>query len=94
MFGSSLFDNGNNNFVETMVKADYLPYGLYFPHGPSGRFTNGKTFIYVLGELLNISAIISPFNDLSTKGNCTAVGVNYACSGSGILDETDSIALF
>lgn len=61
-----------------------------FPHGPSGRFTNGKTFIDVLGELLNISATIPSFSDPSTKGNHTAVGVNFACCGSGILDETDS----
>ncbi|KAK1371862.1 hypothetical protein POM88_037954 [Heracleum sosnowskyi] len=36
VFGDSLVDNGNNNFLETVIKADYLPYGMDFPNGPSG----------------------------------------------------------
>ncbi|WOH03508.1 hypothetical protein DCAR_0622907 [Daucus carota subsp. sativus] len=30
VFGSSYVDNGNNNFLPTLAKADYLPYGMDF----------------------------------------------------------------
>ncbi|KAJ6433573.1 hypothetical protein OIU84_017295 [Salix udensis] len=36
VFGSSLVDNGNNNFLKNSIaKADFLPYGIDFPSGPS-----------------------------------------------------------
>ncbi|KAK1371863.1 GDSL-like Lipase/Acylhydrolase superfamily protein [Heracleum sosnowskyi] len=92
VFGDSFLDNGNNNFLETIAKADYLPYGMDSPLGPSGRFSNGKNFIDVLGELLNISTSIPAFLDPSTKGNHTSVGVTFASGGSGILNESGNTA--
>lgn len=93
VFGDSFVDNGNNNFLETIAKADYLPYGMDSPQGPSGRFSNGKSVIDILGEMLNISAPIPAFFDPSTKGNHTDVGVTFASGGSGILNETGSTAV-
>ncbi|KAL8110914.1 hypothetical protein AgCh_026613 [Apium graveolens] len=90
VFGDSFLDNGNNNFIKTIAKADYLPYGMDSPLGPSGRFSNGKSFLDVLGELLNIPGSIPAFLDPSTKGNHTAIGVTYASGGSGILSDTGS----
>ncbi|CAK7350337.1 unnamed protein product, partial [Dovyalis caffra] len=40
---NSLADNGNNNFLSTSAKANYPPYGIDFPSGPTGRFCNGRT---------------------------------------------------
>ncbi|PNX82196.1 GDSL esterase/lipase, partial [Trifolium pratense] len=45
IFGDSLVDNGNNNELNSLARADYLPYGIDFPAGPSGRFSNGKTTV-------------------------------------------------
>lgn len=90
VFGDSFLDNGNNNFIKTIAKADYLPYGMDSPLGPTGRFSNGRSFIDALGELLKISASIPAFLDPSTKGNHAAVGVTFASGGSGILSETSS----
>lgn len=53
IFGDSLVDNGNNNILRSLARADYLPYGIDFPDGPSGRFSNGKTTVDVIGKLLN-----------------------------------------
>ena len=50
IFGDSLVDNGNNNGILTLARANYMPYGLDFPQGTTGRFTNGLTFVDVLGE--------------------------------------------
>ena len=50
VFGDSLVDNGNNNFLATTARADSPPYGIDYPtHQPTGRFSNG----------LNIPDIIS-----------------------------------
>ncbi|KAK4365765.1 hypothetical protein RND71_013645 [Anisodus tanguticus] len=94
VFGSSLVDNGNNNFlVNSLAKANYLPYGVDFPLlGPSGRFTNGKNVIDLLGDNLKIPVYIPTFNDPSTKGSKIIHGVNFASGGSGILDDTGAIA--
>jgi len=43
VFGDSLVDNGNNNYLATTARADAPPYGIdYAPtHRPTGRFSNG-----------------------------------------------------
>lgn len=48
IFGDSLLDNGNNNFLPTL-RVNYLPYGIDYPTGPTGRFCNGRTPVDVLG---------------------------------------------
>lgn len=50
IFGDSLVDNGNNNGILTLARANYRPYGIDFPQGPTGRFTNGRTFVDALGK--------------------------------------------
>ncbi|TXG48009.1 hypothetical protein EZV62_027303 [Acer yangbiense] len=44
VFGDSTVDSGNNNFLPSMSKANYTPYGVDFVDGkPTGRFSNGRT---------------------------------------------------
>ncbi|PIN15790.1 Triacylglycerol lipase [Handroanthus impetiginosus] len=86
-FGDSLTDPGNNNYLNSLAKANYVPYGVDFYEGPSGRFSNGKTVIDYLGELLEIPvlpAYTSPF----ALGKNILRGVNYASAAGGILEET------
>lgn len=52
-FGDSLTDPGNNNYLNSLAKANYVPYGVDFYQGPSGRFSNGRTIIDYLGTLTN-----------------------------------------
>ncbi|KAM7507651.1 hypothetical protein LguiA_018104 [Lonicera macranthoides] len=93
VFGSSLVDNGNNNFLDALLaKADYLPYGIDFPLGPSGRFTNGKNVIDLIGDQLKLPSYIPPSKNPLTKGEKIIHGVNFASGASGILDETGSLA--
>ena len=49
VFGDSLFDNGNNNYLTTPVKVNYLPYGIDFPTGASGRCSNGLNIADTIG---------------------------------------------
>ncbi|URE23208.1 GDSL-like Lipase/Acylhydrolase [Musa troglodytarum] len=51
VFGDSLVDAGNNNYITTFSKANYVPNGIDFPgHEPTGRYTNGRTIVDVLGK--------------------------------------------
>ena len=52
IFGDSLSDNGNNNNLVTKAKANYQPYGIDFPGGPTGRFTNGRNLVDIIGQYL------------------------------------------
>ncbi|KAG6544185.1 hypothetical protein Mapa_014385 [Marchantia paleacea] len=43
VFGDSLVDYGNNNYLHSLAKANYKPYGVDFPgHIPTGRYCNGR----------------------------------------------------
>ena len=50
-FGDSSVDVGNNNFLPTLFRADFLPYGRDFvSKRPTGRFCNGKLATDITGE--------------------------------------------
>ncbi|PIN12497.1 Triacylglycerol lipase [Handroanthus impetiginosus] len=86
IFGDSLVDNGNNNGILTLARANYMPYGIDFPQGPTGRFTNGRTFVDVLAQLLGFPNYIPPY--ARARGRALLRGANYASGASGIRDET------
>lgn len=50
IFGDSLVDNGNNNQLNSLARANYFPYGIDFAFGPTGRFSNGRTTVDVIGK--------------------------------------------
>lgn len=60
VFGDSLVDNGNNDYLATTARADSPPYGIDYPtHRPTGRFSNGlnipdliSTCIYIYTHTL------------------------------------------
>ncbi|GFQ02726.1 GDSL esterase/lipase at4g18970 [Phtheirospermum japonicum] len=86
IFGDSLVDNGNNNNIQSLARANYLPYGIDFPDGPTGRFSNGKTTVDVIAELLGFDDYIPPYS--SARGEQILRGVNYASAAAGIRQET------
>ncbi|KAK9732862.1 hypothetical protein RND81_04G027900 [Saponaria officinalis] len=86
IFGDSLSDSGNNNPLISWAKSNYLPYGVDFPGGPTGRFTNGRTTIDLIGDHLGLPGYIQPFTNKTNKGY--AKGVNYASGSAGIKRET------
>ncbi|XP_025621756.1 GDSL esterase/lipase At5g45670 [Arachis hypogaea] len=88
IFGDSLSDSGNNNDLATVAKANFKPYGIDFPFGPTGRFTNGLTTIDIIGQQLGFEEFIPPF--ANTSGYDILKGVNYASGAAGILVESGS----
>ncbi|CAM8937086.1 unnamed protein product [Rhodiola kirilowii] len=85
IFGDSLIDNGNNNQLASLAKANYYPYGIDFQGGPTGRFSNGYTMVDTIAELLGLP-LIPAFSQAS--GDEVLHGVNYASAAAGILDIT------
>ena len=51
-FGDSIADNGNNNNLPTIAKANYPPYGIDFPDGSTGRYTNGRNIPDFIGNYI------------------------------------------
>ncbi|KAK7412513.1 hypothetical protein VNO78_03977 [Psophocarpus tetragonolobus] len=90
IFGDSLSDSGNNNKLPTTAKANFKPYGIDFPFGPTGRFTNGRTEIDLITLFLGFENFIPPFSN--TGGSDILKGTNYASGGAGIRTETGSHA--
>ena len=49
VFGDSLVEAGNNNYIPSLSKANYFPNGIDFGM-PTGRYTNGRTIIDIVGK--------------------------------------------
>ncbi|KAH7678819.1 GDSL lipase/esterase protein [Dioscorea alata] len=94
VFGDSLVDAGNNNYLQTLSKADIPPNGIDFTASggqPTGRFTNGRTIADIVGEQLGQPSFALPFLAPNTTGTAILNGVNYASGGGGILNGTGQI---
>lgn len=51
VFGDSLVDNGNNDYLATTARADSPPYGIDYPtHRPTGRFSNGLSIPDIISK--------------------------------------------
>ncbi|KAK9075039.1 hypothetical protein SSX86_003358 [Deinandra increscens subsp. villosa] len=88
VFGDSLVDNGNNNYLATSARADSPPYGIDLPdHRPTGRFSNGLNLPDTIGELIGTGPVL-PFLDPTLTGQNLLNGANFASAGIGILNDT------
>ncbi|CAN1235164.1 GDSL esterase/lipase At1g29670 [Linum perenne] len=91
VFGSSLVDNGNNQFLTgARSMANYTPYGIDFPSGPTGRYTNGKNVVDLLCDKLGIPLLPASRNPSTAADGGKGIfhGVDFASGGSGILNNT------
>ncbi|CAK8538826.1 unnamed protein product [Lathyrus sativus] len=96
VFGDSLVDVGNNNYLPlSIAKANHRHYGVDFLNQkPTGRFSNGKNAADFIGEKLGL-ATSPPYLSLISKANKNENnvsfmnGVSFASAGAGIFDGTD-----
>ncbi|KAK4260046.1 hypothetical protein QN277_003218 [Acacia crassicarpa] len=94
IFGDSLVDAGNNNYLSTLSKANIAPNGIDFKASggtPTGRYTNGRTIGDIVGEELGQPNYAVPFLAPNATGKALLYGVNYASGGGGILNATGRI---
>lgn len=70
VFGDSLVDNGNNNYLATTARADSPPYGIDYPtHRPTGRFSNGLNLPDIISEFFHfIFSFISKTTNFLLQG--------------------------
>ncbi|BAF10424.1 GDSL esterase/lipase At5g33370 [Oryza sativa Japonica Group] len=88
VFGDSLVDNGNNNYLITSARADSPPYGIDTPdHRATGRFSNGKNMPDIISEHLGAEPVL-PYLSPELDGDRLLVGANFASAGIGILNDT------
>ncbi|CAL1397801.1 unnamed protein product [Linum trigynum] len=89
VFGGSRGDSGNNNYLDTTVKADSPPYGIDSPTGhPTGRFSNYRNLPDFISVALKLPQ--PPLSYLSPQltGERLLYGCNFASGGAGILNDT------
>ncbi|GLJ29337.1 hypothetical protein SUGI_0578530 [Cryptomeria japonica] len=88
IFGDSLVDTGNNNYITTLSKGDIWFNGIDFGNGlPTGRFCNGRTTPDYICQIMGVPSPV-PYLDPEANGRNILAGVNFASGGSGILPST------
>uniref|UniRef100_A0A452YCD7 GDSL esterase/lipase n=1 Tax=Aegilops tauschii subsp. strangulata TaxID=200361 RepID=A0A452YCD7_AEGTS len=88
VFGDSLVDNGNNNYLMTTARADSPPYGIDYPtHQATGRFSNGLNIPDIISEQIGAEPTL-PYLSPELHGAKLLVGANFASAGVGILNDT------
>ncbi|KAJ9703105.1 hypothetical protein PVL29_004747 [Vitis rotundifolia] len=88
VFGDSLVDSGNNDYLVTTARADSPPYGIDYPtHRPTGRFSNGLNIPDIISEQIGEQPTL-PYLSPQLTGERLLVGANFASAGIGILNDT------
>ncbi|KAL3678360.1 hypothetical protein R1sor_021316 [Riccia sorocarpa] len=93
IFGDSLVDQGNNNNLQSLAKANFAPNGLDLQlsgNKPTGRFSNGRIISDLISEYLGAESVLA-YLDKDAHGTNLLRGCNFASAGSGILDDTGAI---
>ncbi|CAI0380279.1 unnamed protein product [Linum tenue] len=84
VFGDSLVDTGNNNYVHTIAKGNFPPYGRDFAGGrATGRFSNAKGVADYIAQVLGVKQLLPPYLDPSLDLQELLTGVCFASAGSG-----------
>ncbi|PHT47318.1 GDSL esterase/lipase [Capsicum baccatum] len=88
-FGDSAVDVGNNDYIHTLFKANYPPYGRDFvSHQPTGRFCNGKLATDITADTLGFTTYPAAYLSPQASGNNLLIGTNFASAAAGYDDKT------
>nr|GLL25016.1 GDSL esterase/lipase 1-like [Ipomoea trifida] len=91
VFGDSIFDAGNNNYINTTndFKANFRPYGeTSFPNA-TGRFSDGRLIPDFIANFAKKSSV-KPYLAIKKLNGGFINGVNFASAGAGSLDGTNA----
>ncbi|CAN1168512.1 GDSL esterase/lipase APG [Linum perenne] len=92
IFGDSAVDVGNNDYLPTLFKANYPPYGRDFvTHQPTGRFCNGKLATDITGETLGFKTYPPAYLSPDATGSNLLTGANFASAASGFDEKAASL---
>ncbi|CAH2036622.1 unnamed protein product [Thlaspi arvense] len=87
VFGDSLFDAGNNNYINTTFRSNFWPYGQTTFKFPTGRVSDGRVIPDFIAENAWLP-LIPPNLQPSNDNNQFTYGVSFASAGAGALVET------
>jgi hypothetical protein len=101
VFGDSTVDTGNNNYISTLVKSDFAPYGRDLrPPGsggggsagqPTGRFSNGRLAIDFISEAFGLPPLVPAYLDPDANMSSLATGACFASAGAGYDNATSDL---
>ncbi|CAN6997536.1 unnamed protein product [Brassica rapa subsp. trilocularis] len=89
VFGDSLFDPGNNNYINTTNRANFFPYGQTFFKFPTGRVSDGRLIPDFIAEKAWLPLIPPNLQPRNSNSQFT-YGVSFASAGAGALVESFS----
>ncbi|GAV76946.1 Lipase_GDSL domain-containing protein [Cephalotus follicularis] len=93
VFGDSTVDPGNNNYVTTAFRSNFLPYGMDFSNQiPTGRFSNGRLTTDFMASYMGIKESVPPYLDPTLSIEEIMNGVSFASAGSGFDPLTPRIS--
>ncbi|XP_031257059.1 GDSL lipase-like isoform X3 [Pistacia vera] len=91
VFGDSLYDPGNNNFINSSIthKANYPPYGETFFRFPTGRFSDGR----LIPDFIAKYAHLPYWKPYLAPGQHEFInGANFASGGASAIADNDPTA--
>lgn len=92
VFGDSSVDAGNNNYIPTIARSNFEPYGRDFNGGrPTGRFSNGKIATDFVSEAFGLKPVIPAYLDPAYSISDFATGVTFASAGTGYDNATSNV---
>lgn len=92
VFGDSSVDTGNNNFIPTIARSNFWPYGLDYDDGlPTGRFSNGRLATDFISEAFGLPPSIPAYLDTNCSIDRLATGVSFASAATGLDNATAGV---
>ncbi|KAJ8761513.1 hypothetical protein K2173_001648 [Erythroxylum novogranatense] len=94
VFGDSTVDPGNNNFVPTIFRGNFPPYGKdLVDHVATGRFSNGRLTTDFIASYVGLKDYVPPYLDPRLSMEELMTGVSFASAGSGFDPLTPKISI-
>ncbi|KAG8386085.1 hypothetical protein BUALT_Bualt03G0112200 [Buddleja alternifolia] len=92
VFGDSSVDSGNNNYIPTVLKSNFRPYGRDFDGGKAtGRFSNGRVPTDFISEAFGLKKTLPAYLDPSYTIKDFSTGVCFASAGTGYDNVTSKV---
>jgi len=92
VFGDSTVDAGNNDYIPTVLRSNFEPYGRDLQGGkPTGRFSNGRIPTDFISEAFGLKPLIPAYLDPDFGIKDFATGVCFASAGSGYDNATSDV---
>ncbi|XP_050219796.1 GDSL esterase/lipase At4g26790 [Mercurialis annua] len=92
VFGDSSVDSGNNDYISTVLKSNFAPYGRDFNGGkPTGRFSNGRLPTDFISEAFGLKPLVPAYLDPAYDIRDFVTGVCFASAGTGYDNATADV---